>query len=61
MIVMVGECLVYDEGNMNVKRAVCELLNEGGLERRILKTGVLMIDVKRSAKCNKYDPEADTC
>ena len=29
MIVMVGECLVYDEGNMNVKRVVGELSNEG--------------------------------
>ena len=61
MNMMVGECPVYDEGNMNVRRTVCELLNEGDLERRILKTGILMTDVKRSAQCDKYDPEAETC
>ena len=61
MNMMVGECPVYDEGNMNVKRTVGELLNEGDLERRILKTGILMTDVKMSAQCDKYDPEAATC
>ena len=58
---MVGECPVYDEGNMDVKRAVGELLNEGDLERRVLKTGILMKDVKQSAQCNKFDPEDETC
>ena len=36
-------------------------MNEGDLERRVLKTGVLMTDVKRSVRCDKNDPEADTC
>ena len=58
---MVGECPVYDEGNLNVKRSVGELLNEVDLERRILKTGILMTDVKLSSQCDKYDPEAETC
>ena len=61
MNMMVGECPVYDEGNMNVRRTVGELLNEGNLERRLLKTGLLMEDVKRRTQCNKYDPEAETC
>jgi hypothetical protein len=61
MIVMVGNCGVYDEGNMNVRQTVGELLNEGNLERRILKTGLLMNDVKRSTQCLKFDPEAETC
>ena len=60
-MVMVGECTVYNEGNMNVRRTVGELLNEGNLERRILKTGLLMKDVKRSTRCTEYDPEAETC
>ncbi len=58
---MVRACPVYDESNMNVRRTVSELLNEGDMERRILKTGILMKDVKRSTKCSKYDPEAETC
>ncbi len=58
---MVGACPVYDEGNMNVRKAVGELLNEGDLERRLLKTGILMKDVKRSTQCLKYDPGAETC
>ncbi len=58
---MVGACPVYDESNMNVRRTVGELLNEGDMERRILKTGILMKDVKRSTQCYKYDPEAETC
>jgi len=61
MSVMVGECPVYDEGNMNVKRTVGELLNEGNLARRLLKTGILMKDMKKSTQCLKYDPEAETC
>ncbi len=56
MIVMV-ECPIYDEGNLNVRRTVSELLNEGNLERRLLKTGLLMKDVKRSTLCLKSDPE----
>ena len=60
MIVML-ECPMYDEGNLNVRRTVSELLNEGNLERRLLKTGLLMKDVKRSTLCLKYDPEAGTC
>jgi len=58
---MVGACPVYNESNMNVRRTVSELLNEGDMERRILKTGILMKDVKRSTQCSKYDPEAETC
>ena len=58
---MVGACPVYDEGNMNIRQTVGELLNEGSLEKRILKTGILMKDVKRSTQCDKYDPEAETC
>ena len=58
---MVGACPVYDEGNVNVRRTVGELLNEGDLERRVLKTGMLMKDVKRNTHCGKYDPEAETC
>ena len=58
---MVGACPLYDESNMNVSRTVGELLNEGDMERRILKTGILMKDVKRSTQCSKYDPEAETC
>ncbi len=58
---MVRACPVYDESNMNVRRTVSELLNEGDMERRILKTGILMKDVKRSTQCSKYDPEAETC
>ncbi len=58
---MVGACPVYDESNMNVRRTVSELLNEGDMERRILKTGILMKDVKRSTQCSKYDTEAETC
>jgi len=58
---MVRTCPVYDESNMNVRRTVGELLNEGDMERRILKTGILMKDVKRSTQCSKYDPEAETC
>jgi len=61
MSVMVGECPVYDEGNMNVKRTLSELLNEGNLEKRLLKTGLLMEDVKKCTLCLKYDPEAETC
>ncbi|MBC8224705.1 hypothetical protein H8E65_08960 [Candidatus Bathyarchaeota archaeon] len=61
MSVMVGECPVYDEGNTKVRRTIGELLNEGDLERRLLKTGILMEDVKRSTQCLKYDPEAETC
>jgi len=61
MSVMVGECPVYDEGNMNVRRTLSELLNEGNLEKRLLKTGLLMEDVKRSTLCSEYDPEAETC
>jgi hypothetical protein len=61
MIVMVGECPVYDEGNMNVRRTVGELLNEGDLARKILKTGILMKAVKRSTQCDRYDSEAETC
>lgn len=61
MSVMVGECPVYDEGNMNVRRTLSELFNEGNLEKRLLKTGLLMEDVKRSALCSEYDPEAETC
>jgi hypothetical protein len=61
MNMMVRACPVYDEGNMNVRRTVSELLNEGDMERRILKTGILMKDVKRSTQCSKYDPEAGTC
>ena len=60
MIVML-ECPMYDEGNLNVRRTVSELLNEGNLERRLLKTGLLMKDVKRSTLCLKSDPEAGTC
>lgn len=59
--VMVGKCPVYDDDNMNVRRTVCELLNEGDLETRILKTGLLMKNVKRSTRCTEYDPEAETC
>ncbi len=58
---MVGNCPVYDEGNLNVRRTVSELLNEGDMERRILKTGILAKDVKRSTQCSKYDPEAEMC
>ena len=58
---MVGACPVYDECNVNVRRAVGELLKEGNLEKRLLKTGILMRDVKRSTQCLKYDPEAETC
>jgi len=61
MTVMVGACPVYDECNVNVRRAIGELLNEGDSERRLLKTGLLMRDVKRSTQCIKYDPEAETC
>jgi hypothetical protein len=61
MMVMAGACQVYDEGNTNVQRTVGELLNEGDLEMRILKTGILMKDVKRSTQCDEYDSEAETC
>ncbi len=61
MIVMVGNCPVYDEGNLNVRQTVGELLNEGNLERRILKTGLLMKDVKKSTRCLNYNLEAETC
>ncbi len=61
MTVMVGECPVYDEGNMNVRRTLSELLNEGNLEKRLLKTGLLMEDVKKCTLCSEYDPEAETC
>ncbi len=60
MIVMV-ECPIYDEGNLNVRRTVSELLNEGNLERRLLKTGLLMKDVKKSTRCMNYNLEAETC
>ena len=58
---MVETCPVYDEGNTNVRRTVGELLNEGDLERRVLKTGILMKDVNRSTQCDDYDSEAGTC
>ncbi len=61
MSVMVGECPVYDEGNMNVRRTLSELLNEGNLEKRLLKTGLLMEDVKKCTLCSEYDLGAETC
>ena len=61
MNMIVGACPAYDEGNINVRRTVEELLNEGDSETRILTTGLLMKDVKRSTRCTEYDPEAETC
>jgi len=61
MNVMVGACQVYDEDNITVRRAVCELLSEGDFERRLLKTGLLMKDVKKSTRCLNYNLEAETC
>ena len=57
----VGACLVYDKGNMNVRKTVDELIYEGDPETRILKTGSLMNEVKRGSQCTDYDPEAETC
>ncbi len=54
-------CSSFERHNLNVRKVVKELLDEGNTLDRIVKACTLMNDIKSSSMCREFAEDSATC